>query len=282
MLDVKITNNPQRMAQTLDICQHRSWEKRATPFKMVDNVYCLATLFASQYIIKTNDGLVLVDSGWNEMTPFMIDSIYQLGLDPHDIKYMFLTHGHFDHIGGARVVQEISHCKTFFPPEDQFFLTERRDLIGNEKNVPAFSIDVLYDYKTVYEIGGTKFWVVPAPGHTPGTSSVFWQVKHQGKDVICAICGGSGLNTMGREALKSAGLPFSLQKAYCDSMLMQSQMHVDCYCPAHQFGYDHIELAKHDDGSGTIFIDDTVWPRIMRKNYDDFMAAYGSELEQDK
>ena len=150
-LDLKVTASADRLRQTMEIITQRTWEKRAEPFKMLDHVYCIATQFASQYLIETSEGLVMLDAGWNEMAPFTIDSIHRLGFDPKDIKHLFLTHGHFDHIGGVRVIQEISHCKTYMPPDDMFFLDERRDLgVEWSHNEKDYSLSFGIDYSDVY------------------------------------------------------------------------------------------------------------------------------------
>lgn len=283
-LDMSITSNPNRLAQTLAITKERTWEKYAEPFRMLDHVYCIATTFASQYLVETSEGLVMLDAGWHEMEPFTIDSIHRLGFDPRDIRHLFLTHGHFDHVGGARLIQEISgHCKTYMAPGDMFFFTERRDLIvpgaDADGRCPEFKVDVLYDYETVYKVGDTEFWAVHCPGHTPGTSSVFCKTTHRGKEVICAIHGGMALNGMSRKELKANGLPYSLQRDYMTNMEKAMKMRVDCYLPAHQFGYDVLALKQEDDGTGDIFVNPEVWPRVMRNAADSFMKAFGTEME---
>lgn len=271
--------NPNMLASLTQDMIQKPWEFYLEPFKMLDNLYCIPGKFVNQYLVDTGDGLVLIDAGLKEAVHLLVDSIHRLGFDPKNIKHLFLTHGHFDHIGGARLIQEMSGCKIYFPPDDMFFLTERRDLIMMEDHVPEFQVDVQYDYKSVYEIGDCAFWAVHSPGHTPGTSSVFYRVRHKGKPVVCAIQGGMGFNGISRTELAQKRLPYSLQQAYVDSMLRQAEMHVDCYTPAHHPGYNIIEQASKDDGTGDAFIDAAVWPGLLRSRGKLFQEQFAEELK---
>lgn len=257
----------------------RPWEFYQEPFQMLDQLYCLPGEFVNQYLVDTGDGLVLLDAGIQESVYLLVDSIHRLGFDPRDIRHLFLTHGHFDHIGGARLIQEISGCKIYFPPDDLFFLTERRDLIIMEDHVPEFQVDVQYDYQSVYEIGDCAFWAEHSPGHTPGTSSVFYRVTHGGKPVVCAIQGGMGFNGLSRAELAANGLPVSLQWDYVNSLLRQADLHVDCYTPAHHPGYNILNVAAQDDGRSDVFINASVWPSLLRSRAEIFQKQFAEELK---
>ena len=43
-------------------------------------------------------------SVYGSYTARMLDNIRRLGFDPKDIKQVLMTHGHFDHVGGASVL----------------------------------------------------------------------------------------------------------------------------------------------------------------------------------
>lgn len=54
--------------------------------------------FSSNIYVITGDYLAIIDPG-NDYTAFM--ELFSLGFKPPDIKKIFLTHGHMDHVGGA-------------------------------------------------------------------------------------------------------------------------------------------------------------------------------------
>ena len=71
----------------------------------------------------------------------LFESIRKVGFDPKNIKTVFITHGHVDHCGGVRILQEYSGCEVWFPMGDAFFLDKRRDLILERMLFDALPVD---------------------------------------------------------------------------------------------------------------------------------------------
>ena len=89
------------------------WTQTQAPFKVIENVYCVGTNWVSAYLIDTPQGLILIDCMYREVLYQLIDNIRALGFDPHDIKHLLLTHGHFDHCGAVREIVEMSGCEVW-------------------------------------------------------------------------------------------------------------------------------------------------------------------------
>ena len=54
------------------------------------------------YLLETADGPVLVDGGLPGSWPLLVDALCELGCVPGDLAGVYLTHGHFDHVGLCR------------------------------------------------------------------------------------------------------------------------------------------------------------------------------------
>lgn len=242
------------------------WLLNHRPFKVIENVYFVGNHWVSCFLVDTKKGLVLIDCAMQETFYIVVDNMRALGFDPHDIKYLLLTHGHFDHVGAARLVQEISGCETWISEKDAFFFTERRDLINFEWTVPEFRIDHYYDYDSVLDFGDVKIKPVLCSGHTPGTTSLFFDVQHEGKTLTCGIHGGLGAFVLSRRELEKVNLPISTQQVYLESMDRVRDMKVDIVLPshaAHPVDYNFYAIADADDGTGNGFIDPTAWKRMI-------------------
>ena len=53
------------------------------------------------YAVRTGDGLALIDAGVGLGMDLVLDNLREDGLDPADIRDVFLTHYHVDHAGAA-------------------------------------------------------------------------------------------------------------------------------------------------------------------------------------
>src|SRR4051812_35151366 len=76
------------------------WSAPFAPFRLIDNIYYVGTDGIAVYVIKTSDGLILMDTATPQLTGMLKDNIAKLGFKEADIKYILNSHAHFDHTGG--------------------------------------------------------------------------------------------------------------------------------------------------------------------------------------
>ena len=82
------------------------WSRTMQPFQLFGNTWFVGSRPASSHIIATGDGLILLDSGYQERLYLVINSIWQCGFSPYDIKYIILSHGHVDHAAATKALVE--------------------------------------------------------------------------------------------------------------------------------------------------------------------------------
>lgn len=112
---------------------------------------------------KTNQS-ALVDC--NEFSQKMIDMIGDT-----DLKYILLTHGHFDHIIGVKSVKEKYGAQVVISQEDEPMLNSSKLSLAVFCNAPQNNVDADIIVKDGDEItlGETKIKVMATPGHTSGS-----------------------------------------------------------------------------------------------------------------
>ncbi len=129
------------------------------------------------YIVfdDTKEALV-VDPGYTDdkITNFIEEN----GLK---VKYIYLTHGHFDHIFGADFVKQKTGAQILT------FYLEEANMEDSESNLSMMLVgenftvkpDKLLFENDEIEFGNTIFRVIHTPGHTAGSSSLY-----DGKNLI--------------------------------------------------------------------------------------------------
>lgn len=112
---------------------------------------------------KTNQS-ALVDC--NEFSQKMIDMIGDT-----ELKYILLTHGHFDHIIGVKSVKEKYGAQVVISKEDEPMLNSSKLSLAVFCNAPQNNVDADIIVKDGDEItlGEIKIKVMATPGHTSGS-----------------------------------------------------------------------------------------------------------------
>ncbi|MBR5247070.1 MAG: MBL fold metallo-hydrolase [Clostridia bacterium] len=89
-----------------------------------------------------------------------------------DVQYILLTHGHFDHICGVKLVKENTGAKVVIHKDEEEML---HDVTKNEFQIncgeyefPEVDADVLTEDGTEIMLGNTKITVMHTPGHSMG------------------------------------------------------------------------------------------------------------------
>ena len=174
----------------------------AEPFRIFGLLYYVGDKKVCVHLIDTGDGLVLIDAGYTHTIHMLVDSIWRLGFDPKQIRYIVHTHGHHDHFGASNefrrmygcdlvisrteaewlkvnpAISAISFCHhtplAYVPPEFQRLLEDGEDFV----------------------CGCLKMHCVAIPGHTPGAMAFFFDVTEDGRTFRAGLFGGAGLFTV--------------------------------------------------------------------------------------
>ena len=79
----------------------------AEPVKVFDNLYYVGMTEYSAWAVTTSAGIILIDTIYDySVEAEVVDGLRKLGLDPKTIKYAIVSHGHGDHSGGAKYLQD--------------------------------------------------------------------------------------------------------------------------------------------------------------------------------
>ncbi len=101
----------------------------------VDTQYQRTGLAASHLIVE--DGHVgIVDTGANSAVPLLLAALDRQGLDPASVDYLFLTHVHLDHAGGAGLLmRSLPRAVALLHPRGSPHMIDPARLIAGSKAV---------------------------------------------------------------------------------------------------------------------------------------------------
>ena len=199
------------------------------PTKIWGNLYFVGTRAVSTHLIDTNDGLMILDPGYAEDLHIVLNNIRELGFQTEDIKYIVVSHGHYDHMDSVSELVAITHAKTFIGKGDLPLLT------GETYHYPikSFEPDVLLEDGDVISLGNTNITCIATPGHTDGTMSFFFDVTDGERVYRAGMFGGAGSNTLRKDFMLEHNIPFSARNTMVESILKIKGERVEIFLGNH-------------------------------------------------
>ena len=185
----------------------------------------------SSWLVKTSAGVVLIDTLHEPFVDRLFENIQTVGVKPEEIKWVLMTHGHFDHVGGYYRAAEVFKNAHFVMSQrgwDEAFKSAKqsRGTPGEWKMLER--IDQVVKDGDAITCGDNTFLALETPGHTWGTVSYLYDAVWNNKKYRAVTIGGQGLN-----AIESK----DQIKAYIDSMkrLGDGQLNISVDLTAHPF-----------------------------------------------
>ena len=136
---------------------------------------------AASHVIEDSGRAAFVDVGTNFSVPYLLAALEALGIARDAVDYVFLTHVHLDHAGGAgKLLQQLPNARAVLHPRGAPHMIEPAKLIAGSKAVygeerfgrlygelipiPATRVKVVEDGER-YHLGGRELELIHTPGH---------------------------------------------------------------------------------------------------------------------
>lgn len=165
------------------------------PCQLFDDLYFIGTKFIGTLVVKTEEGLVFIDSmnHRKDVETIIMPGLAELGLDKEKVLAVIITHGHFDHFGGAAAIQEKYGCQVIMSGRDDEFMRDKENPVPEEfarygVEYPEITAHVEEGSRLV--LGGKEFLICYTPGHTPGGVSLAFPVYDHEERHVVSIWGG--------------------------------------------------------------------------------------------
>jgi metallo-beta-lactamase class B len=158
-----------------------------------DDLLIVAQRETNCFVLKTNDGLIVIDAIWPAKEAFdaIVNAVKDVGWNPDTIKKLVLTHGHVDHTGCGKWFVEKYHVDTYLSKVDDIFWLEHPAKPNRPETWKDYEIDIYLQDRDKVTLGDKTIFVYSTPGHTPGCLSYIFPVKEDGKIHMAALWGGT-------------------------------------------------------------------------------------------
>lgn len=166
------------------------------PHKVVGNVYYVGSKDLATYLITSDEGHALINSGFEETVPLIRDAVEKLGFKLTDVKYLLASHAHSDHVAGHAALKKLTGAKVLVMRGDAEVI--RSGGVGQylyaDSRWPACEVDRVLDDGDEVKLGGTTLAARRTPGHTRGCTTWTWQAQEGDKKYDVVVIGSPNVN----------------------------------------------------------------------------------------
>lgn len=167
------------------------------PTRVFDNLFAVGRSGTTVWVVRTSAGLVLIDAGYaDQLETVLLAGLEQLGLDPDQVRYVLIGHGHADHYGAASYFQKRG-ARVGMAAADWDLLTAPaagplgRGGAGVAPALPPPTRDLVIAEGQPITVGDVTFTPVAIPGHTPGSLGLIFPVRDGTAVHTAGLFGGS-------------------------------------------------------------------------------------------
>ena len=256
----------------------KEWNQPFKPFQIIGNIYYVGTSSLACYIIKTNRGLILLDTALQESSPIVRANIESLGFKLKDVKIMLSSHAHFDHVAGHAEMKAATGAKVYAMKADAEIMES-----GGQKGFhpikpfyKPFKVDkTLKDGETV-RLGEVAMTAHLTPGHTEGNTAWTMVVEENGKkyNVVftCSLSINPGVRMVNNPTW--AGV----KEAYAKSFQVMKSLPCDVFLGPHAPFFDMEKKIKRIGSQPNPFID----PIGLRDFVETNEKAYKAQIQRER
>ena len=170
-----------------------SQDGKHDPLKITDDFYYVGSSDIAVYLINTDDGLVLFDTGYDHNHKLIVSNIEKAGFNPQDIKFILNTHAHMDHAGGIERMRVLSGAEVLAPELARLELMRgsRDDFSLLIRLMPFKPVEQVEQLKeNIITLGSQTINWHHTPGHTKGCTTWTFTLNVHGEDRnVVLVCG---------------------------------------------------------------------------------------------
>ncbi len=224
------------------------WTEPYEAHRVIGNLYAIGTADLGVFLIATNEGHILINTGLEDSAYWIKANIEALEFEFQDIKILLTTQAHFDHTAALAEIKLLTGAQMLATPRDAPVLLDggaSDAQFGHclDFRFPPVTVDGELTDGEEIKLGDTSLKTHHHPGHTAGSASYSMIVREDGRDyrVLVANMGtiNQGKRLSGNPTYRGVARDFAL------TFNRQRDMRVDIWVASHGSQYGLARKYRH-------------------------------------
>lgn len=181
-MDAPTLDTPLADLQAITCGSCADWNAARAPFRLFGGSHYVGPAGLSVVAIDTGAGVILIDGALPQSVAGIVAGLKSIGREVRDVKFIAVSHAHFDHVGGVAALARLSGASVLSTPAGAEALN--RGMVPKHdpqagygdfmKFPPVANTRALADGESI-TLGDTTLTLHATPGHTPGGASWTWR-----------------------------------------------------------------------------------------------------------
>jgi len=218
--------------------QRENWARPFPGFRVIGNLYGVGSYDLSVFLITTEEGHILINTGLEDSTQLIRDNMAALGFDLEDVRILLTQQAHWDHTAAMAEIKALSGAAVYATPKDARVLDDggfSDAHFGGRQTFEPVSVERIIQEGDRIELGGVTLTVHEHPGHTEGSSSYSMTIRENGRDYRVLIANMGTINP-GKQLVVDPTYP-GVSNDFAGTYSNQKAMEVDVWVAAHASQY---------------------------------------------
>lgn len=235
------------------------WTRPFPAVHIVGNLYAVGTYDLQSFLLTSDEGHILINTGLKDSTAQIRANIESLGFRLEDVKILLTMQAHFDHTAALAEIKSLTGAQMWATKKDARVLEDggASDPHFGGNPVTAFApvkVDRIIRQGDVITLGKTTLTVYEHPGHTEGSSSYGMTASEGGKTYNVLIANMGTINP-GKRLFLNPTYP-GCGKDFAETYAAQRAMNPDIWVAAHASQYGlHDKYKPGQSYSPETFVD---------------------------
>jgi len=258
--------------------QRENWSRPFEGFQIIGNLYGVGSFDLSVFLITTDEGHILINTGLQDSTQMIRDNIESLGFRLEDVKILLTQQAHWDHTAALAEIKQLTGAEIWATVGDARVLEDggfSDPHFGGRESFPPVDVDKIIRDGEVIELGALHLTVHHHPGHTEGSSSYSMVVnENDGRDYNVLIANMGTIN--GGKRLTVDPTYEGVAEDFLNTYRKQKEMDVDIWVAAHNSQYNmHEKYRTGQTYNPETFVDPSGFIRAieeLEQRYKEYVA----------